>query len=79
MLAILALGMIAEPWITGNVARVAFGAAMLLVLGWMILLAMLDILATTTHYRRLSNRYQNEQILLEAKAKQLFHNEEDTN
>jgi hypothetical protein len=72
MLAILSLGVMAEPWITETVARIAFGAAMLIVLGWMILLAMLDILATATHYRRMADRYQNEQIRLQAKAKRLF-------
>ena len=75
LLAALAVGMIAESWITGLVVRVSVGAIMLVVLGWMILLALLDIIATTTHYRRMSNRYQNEQIRLEAKVKKILNDE----
>lgn len=78
LLAALALGMIAESWITSEVARVALGAAMLILLGWMILLAFFDILATTTHYRRMADRYRNEQMRLEARVKKIFNDDEKT-
>lgn len=79
MLAILAVGMIIEIWVSNTIVRVVLGAAMLIILGWMILLAMLDVLATISHYRRMSNRNQSEQIRLKSKVKQILHSEGEDN
>jgi hypothetical protein len=79
LLAALAVGMMAEPWIVEPVPRVVLAAGMLIVIGWMMLLAMFDMILTNMHYRRMSNRYHHEQIRLEAKVKDILRQGEGSN
>ena len=72
MLAALAVGVMVESWIDDPRIRVLLGAAMLFVLGWMVLLAILDIVSTNLYYQSIANRYRHEQMRLEAKVKDLL-------
>ena len=71
MLGLLAVLMAIESWVNHPLGATAVGIGMLLLLFWIMLLALVDALATRMHFNRLKNDYMVEQAKLEAEARRL--------
>lgn len=71
MLGILAVMLAAESWLTQPLAYVLIGLGMLLLLLWIMLLAVMDAVATRFHFERLRGDYLVERAKLEAEARRL--------
>lgn len=71
MLGLLAVLLAIETWVELPAVQLAAGGSMLLILLWIMLLALVDALATRFHYDRLRNDYIVERAKLEAQARRL--------
>jgi hypothetical protein len=75
MLAILAVaisvGQVLTTWIVSRPFAILFWLGVLLLLGWMGLLAVADIIATKFHYERISREYRIEQAKLQAELRRI--------
>jgi hypothetical protein len=79
MLAVLAVALLAGEMITGWVEsywlKLVYWGAMLLLVGWLALLAVADIVATHYHFSRLRQSYLLEQTRLKAELRRLHSSE----
>jgi len=71
MLGLLAVMLAAESWLETLLIQVLVWAGMLLLLLWIMLLALVDAVATRMHFDRLRSDYMVEQAKLEAEARRL--------
>jgi len=71
MLGLLAVMLAVESWLTQPLIEVLVGAGMLLLLLWIMLLALVDALATRIHYDRLRGDHLVERAKLEAEVRRL--------
>lgn len=80
MMAILAVALFVGEWLTGMVASrwfaIVYWLAMLVVVGWVCLLALADVLATKFHYDRVRHGYMLERAKLEGELRR-FHDAQE--
>ena len=68
MLGLLAVAILVGHWITGA-ARLFYWGAVLLLVAWMVLLALVDVWATRWHVGRMQREIQLQQVKLRAKLR----------
>jgi hypothetical protein len=71
MLGLLAVTLAGSSWPLPRLVEVLLLLVMLLLVAWIVLLALVDALASRLHFDRLRNEYVIEQAKLEVKARQL--------
>jgi hypothetical protein len=71
MLGLLGLMLAVETWVERPQIQVLVGVSMLFMLLWIMLLAVIDALATRMHYARVRNDFIVERAKLEAEARRL--------
>lgn len=75
LMAVLALALFAGQWLTHAIDSrwfaIAYWLAVLIVVGWVCLLALADILATKFHYDRVRDGYVVERAKLEAEIRRI--------
>ncbi len=79
MMAVLAIALFVGEWLTGMVASrwfaIVYWAAALVLVGWVGLLALVDMLATKFHYDRVRHDYVLERAKLEAELRRIQHSQ----
>ena len=72
MLALVSLGLLVWPLVTGKTPRVFLLGGMVLLLLWIVLLALADVLHTQQHYRRIHRHYEAGEAELKAQLGELL-------
>ena len=71
IIAIVGVAIILGVWVTDSVMVAAYWLGVALLVGWMALLAVVDLVTTRMHYSRLHREQLERRALLEAEIKQL--------
>jgi amino acid transporter len=71
IIAIVGVAIIFGVWVTDSVMVAAYWLGVMLLVGWMALLAVVDLVSTRIHYSRLHREQLETRAILEAELKQL--------